>query len=107
VNADPIEAGYATEPPYGAPALPPFDPVFVAAIEAVSDGETTARIVKGTTLERLGGGRFAPHVLAGSDGRWSVVDGACPTRVSSVFLANGELYVAWAEGTEVLWAPLE
>ncbi len=98
-----IDDGYAGGSPAGLVGLPPFDASYASTVEAVSDGEVTLRMGR-----RLGArvGHLAPRVFAEAGGDWSVVEGACPTAASSVFVANDQLYVAWAEDTDVVWAPV-
>lgn len=47
------------------------------------------------------------HVIVHDEDTWSVVEDACPPAASSVFLANGQLYLAWAEETELVWSRVE
>jgi len=46
-------------------------------------------------------------LLTDSEDGWTVLDGACPTSGSSVFLANGQTYFGWAELQTVMWGPVD
>ena len=98
-----IDDGYDGGSPAGLQGLQPFDVSVAYSVDAVSDGETTLRLGR-----RLGVrvGNLAPRVFAEAGGRWSVVQGACPTAASSLFVANDQLYVGWAEDRDVVWAPV-
>ncbi len=102
-TTDGIAEGYGTVAPYRAPDIGIFNMAISKPVLAVSDGDVALRVVQG--LRQLGPGiRMKPQVLVRpSDDVWSVIDGACPGNASSVFLANGRLYVTWAEGSSVWW----
>jgi len=101
-----IEAGYSISAPVGAPEIGVFDSISVDDIHAVSEGGTTLRLVEGLWKADLGG-LFAPHLIAESGDGWSVVEDACPSRVNSVFAADGQLYLGWADASRVLMVPIE
>lgn len=101
-----IEAGYAEPPPVEAPPDEGFSQAIVRDVLAVSNGATTLRIVEGLHAPNLDM-IIAPHVIATTGDAWTVVDGACPTGPSSVFLANDRLYLGWAEDDVVVWAPVD
>jgi hypothetical protein len=102
-----ITDGYEAVAPYRAPELGHFSMSVQEPIDAVSDGEVTLRIVRGLRQPDLDV-VSAPHVLVGPlDDAWSLLDGACPSEASSVFIANGRLHVAWAGGSSVWWARIE
>ncbi len=105
-DPEPIILGYEGRPPVGASVLNDYYGALTGIddVLAVSDGDTTIRVVTNVLGSH---GAFGSRVIAGSGDRWSVVDGACPSDVHSVFLANNKLYVGWAEGADVLWAQAE
>ena len=101
-----ITDGYEAGGPYRAPDIGTFNVTSTDPMEAVSDGKNTLRVVRGLRQDSLGV-HSAPQILVGAMTEpWAVVEGACPGREGSVFIANSQLFFAWSDGPSVWWASL-
>jgi len=103
MSVDSVYAGFEVEPPADAPTYPDYDPASaVAPTVAAASSAGAARIIvdyrAGPVIRRM-----APQVVVHDGAQWSVVDGACPTEASAVFVADDTLYVGWADEESVRW----
>lgn len=46
-------------------------------------------------------------MIAWDSGTWTLVEDACPGRVTSVFGASGALWTGWVEDSVLTWARVE
>ncbi|MEZ4236744.1 MAG: hypothetical protein R3F59_11430 [Myxococcota bacterium] len=80
-----------------------LDSVVLRTGTQIVQGDRAAALVEVVTSNLFG--PFAPRVVVLEDGVWQPVD-ACPGTVSTVFSTPDTLWLAWAEGTVVHWAPI-